>query len=140
MSTSISVTLPDEALYGYRRSAAAAGKPLEQFLAERLTEAVPLVSDKLPRSVQTALQSLEQLDDRDLHEAARCHLPQDQQSEYDRLLSKQAASSLNAEERQSLAAIGDEARRLTLRRAHALMLLKWRGHELPEPDEFVDVE
>ena len=30
-----------------------------------------------------------------------------------------------------LTALGEEARRLTLKKAHAYMLLKWRGHAIP---------
>ena len=140
MSKTISVTLPDEALEGYLRSATAAGKPLEQFLAERLTEVVPFVSDKLPANVQSEMQSLERLDNLALAEAAQCRLSDDKQREYDRLLSKQTGDLLSAEEAKTLNTIGEEARRLTLRRAHALMLLKWRGQKLPECDEPTDLE
>lgn len=140
MSESISLSLPDEALEGFRRSAAAAGKPLEQFLAERLVEAVPAISEKLPESLQSELRSLEHLDDLALAEAAQCRLPDDKQHEYSDLLSKQTDGPLTAEESHTLRAIGDEARCLTLRRARALMLLKWRGHELPEPEQLANVE
>lgn len=64
----------------------------------------------------------------------------DKQRKYDRLLSKQLDGSLTAKEKRSLEAIDDESRRLTLKKAHAAMLLKWRGYALPRPEELSEVE
>jgi len=36
---------------------------------------------------------------------------------------------------EKLHAPGEEARRLTLKKAYAYMLLKWRGHDVPSPEE-----
>jgi hypothetical protein len=50
-------------------------------------------------------------------------------------LAKNAAGSLTVGERKKLNALGDEARQLTLKKAHAYLLLKWRGHTIPSSEE-----
>ena len=44
-----------------------------------------------------------------------------------RLLDKNAAGTITACEREKLAFLGEEARQLTLKKAHPYLLLKWRG-------------
>jgi hypothetical protein len=62
---------------------------------------------------------------------AQTQLSEPDQERYELLLDKQQASSLTTEEQQALEALGQQARLLTLKRAHAYMLLKWRGHSVP---------
>ena len=47
------------------------------------------------------------------------------------LLDKNSENTLTSNETQMLHKLGEEARRLTLKKAHAYMLLKWRGHAVP---------
>jgi hypothetical protein len=131
MAQALTLYLPDEALERYRRGAAVARMDLDAFIAERLAESTPPLADDVPESVRGELRSLEEGDDEALRQAAECHLPDGEQAEYDGLLSKHAEGSLTTVELKRLQALGDEARRLTLKKAHALMLLKWRGHSVP---------
>jgi len=131
MVQAVTVYLPDETLARYQRGAAVARMDLDAFISERLAETPPPLADDLPDSVRAELKSLEDGDDQTLWQAARGRLSEERQSEYDRLLSKRAEGPLATDEEMRLRDLGEEARRLTLIRAHALMLLKWRGHELP---------
>jgi hypothetical protein len=54
---------------------------------------------------------------------------------YSRLLHKNSQGTITAREKETLYALGEEARRLTLKKAHAYMLLKWRGHRIPSQEE-----
>jgi len=135
MAQSISLQLPDETLHRYRRGAAAARKVLEEFLVERLTEAAPPLADDLPSPLREELQAMEDLSDETLWEIAQSHLPPTSQRVYSRLLRKNSLGTLTARERATLHAHGEEARRVTLKKAHAAMLLKWRGYHLPSPAE-----
>jgi len=38
------------------------------------------------------------------------------------------------QEKSTLQALGDEARLLTLKKAHASLVLRWRGHRIPTPE------
>jgi hypothetical protein len=131
----VTLRLPEETLRRYQRSAAAVHKGVEEFIIERLEEAAPPLADDAPLSVQEALQHLESLDDEALWAVAKSKLPPNQQRRYTRLLNKNSQGTLKPEEQETLATLGEEARRLTLLKAHAFMLLKWRGHTLP-PSSF----
>ena len=74
MAQTITLQLPDETLQRYRRGAMAARKLLEEFLIERLVEAVPPLADNLPSPVHEELQTLEQFDDDALWQIARSRL------------------------------------------------------------------
>lgn len=135
MPETVTVQLPEDALHRFRRGAGAARKPLEEFLADRLMDAVPpLVEDLSPR-LRDELDALEQLDESALREVAESRLSPGQQREYSRLLTKNSSGSITSAERNKLEDLGEEARRLTLKKAHAYLLLKWRGHAIPSPHD-----
>lgn len=135
MPQSITLRLPDDTLQRFRRGAGAAGKSLPQFLADRLMEAVPPLPEDIPPPARAELQSLEELDDQALREVADSRLPPSRQRLYRRLLAKNTAGSITAREREKLSALGEEARQLTLKKAHAYLLLKWRGCAIPSLPE-----
>ena len=127
---SITLQLPHSMLQRFRRGAGAAGKSLQQFLAERLMEAVPPLPEEIPPPARAELDALE-LGDQALCEVAESRLPPSRQRLYRRLLGKNTAGSITAGEREKLTALGEEARQLTLKKAHAYLLLKWRGCAIP---------
>jgi hypothetical protein len=134
MAQSVTLQLSDEALQRHQRGAAVARKRLEEFLVERLMEAVPPLADELPSPLHEELQFLEHLDDA-LWQVARSQLPPSRQRLYSRLLTKNSQGTITAREQETLHALGEQARLLTLKTAHAYMLLKWRGHRIPSPAE-----
>lgn len=138
MTQAVTLYLPDDMLERYRRGAAVARMDLDAFIAERLAEMTPPLADDLSGALRAELKSLEEGDDAALWKAAECRLPKERQAEYERLLSKQTEGPLTTDDQQELRELGDEARRLTLIRAHALMLLKWRGHGVPSRQDLQD--
>jgi hypothetical protein len=135
MSEAVTLYLPEDTLKRYRRGAAAAGKGVDEFIADRLAELGPPLADDLPDSLRDELKSLEDADDLTLWEAAGCGLSTEKQEQYDRVLLKHSEGSLTIDEQRRMHELGDEARRLTLKKAHALMLLKWRGHCIPARED-----
>ena len=135
MAQTITLQLPGEMLQRYRRGATVARKSLEEFLMERLVEAVPPLASDLPSPLHEDLGALENLGDRALWKAAQSQLSPARQRLYSRLLHKNSQGTITAREKKKLHALGEEARRLTLKRAHAYMLLKWRGCHIPSPEE-----
>lgn len=135
MAQTITLQLPGETLQRYRRGATIARKSLEEFLMERLVEAVPPLADDLPSPLHEELEVLESLDDKALWKVAQSQLPPAHQRLYSRLLHKNSQGTTTAREKEKLHALGEEARRLTLKKAHAYMLLKWRGHHILSPEE-----
>lgn len=140
MMQTVTVQLPAETVRRYQRGAAAAHKPVEEFIAERLEEAAPPASDHLSADLQAELAQLENLDDDALWATAQKQLSPEQERLYTRLRTKNSRGTLSPAEQVTLTAIGDEARRLTLLKSHAFMLLQWRGHPLPPPDSLATLE
>jgi hypothetical protein len=135
MAHAVTLLLPEETLQRYRRGATAARKLLEEFLVERLLETVPPLADDLSSPLREELQALERLDDDALWQVTRSQLPPARQRLYSRLLARQSQGIITAQEQKTLHSLGEQARLLTLKAAHAYMVLKWRGHRIPSPEE-----
>jgi len=135
MARLVTLQLPDETLQRCQRGATAARKRLEEFLVERLLEAIPPLADNLPSPLQEKLKVLEALSDESLWQVARSQLPPASQRRYSRLLAQNRQGTLPAEERDLLHTLGAEARLLAWNKAHASLLLSWRGHRMPSPEE-----
>ncbi len=134
MAQTVTLHLPDETLQRYQQGARAARKRLEEFLLERLLEAVPPLAAELPSPLREELRLLEALDDDALWRVVRSQLPSARQRLYSRLLTKQSRGTITAREQETLHTLGEEGRLLTLKKAHAALLLRWRGHSLPSPE------
>lgn len=134
MTQRITLELPEDTVRRFQQGARAARKPLEEFLAERLTEAIPPLAGDLPLPFQEAVKTLEPLDDNALWTVARSQLPPAQERQYRQLLAKNSQGTITAHEKVLLQTLGEEARLLTLKKAHAYLLLTWRGHPIPSPD------
>ena len=100
----------------------------------------PPFPEDIPPPLRAELDALEQLDESALREVAQSRLPPNQQREYSRLLASNAAGTITDRERQELNALGEEARQLTLKKAHAFLLLKWRGYPIPSSRELEGAE
>jgi len=135
MAQMVTLQLPDETLQRCQRGATAARKLLEEFLVERLIEAVPSLADDLPSPLYEELEALEQLDNDALLQVGRSRLSPALQRQYSRLLTKSSQGTITAREKEILHTLGEQARLLTLKTAHAYMLLKWRGHRVPSLEE-----
>ncbi len=133
MAQTVTLQLPDEMLQRCQRGATAARKLLEEFLVDRLMEALPPSADAVPSPLREELRALELLDDAALWQMAQSQLSPARQRLYSRLLTKQSQGTITAQERNTLQALGDEARLLTLKKAHASLVLRWRGHRIPTP-------
>ncbi len=95
-------------------------------------ESVPPLADELPAAVRAELEILEDLDNESLLRVAGSHLLPEEQRLYSRLLTKNQRGTLTPVEKEKLHALGEKARHLTLKKAHASLLLKWRGVTLPQ--------
>ncbi len=136
MSATITIQLPIDTLARYQHGAKVAHKKLEEFLTDRLVNLpLPLAKD-LPLPLSRELRELENLDHRALWEVARSSLSSIEQMQYDDLLTKNSSDTLAEHEQKLLNELGQKARLLTLKKAHALMLLQWRGYSIPKLDEW----
>jgi len=138
MAQTITLELPIEMLRRYQRGAAVARKGLEEFLANYLRENPPPLASDLPDPLQKDLEALENLNDEALWKVARSKLPADDQRLYSYLLHKNTQGNLTPREEEKLHILGEKSRLLTLKKAHAFMLLKWRGHQIPAVEDLTN--
>jgi len=129
MAQTVTLQLPDEMLQRCQRGATAARKLLEEFLVDRLMEALLPSADAMPSPLREELRALELLDDEALWQMAQSQLSPARQRLYSRLLTKQSQGTITAQEKNTLQALV-----LTLKKAHASLVLRWRGHRVPTPE------
>lgn len=110
----ISLTLPDNIYQRLQEIATAASTSLEEVLLRTITTGLPPSLSKVPHAFHNDLLGLNRLDDQDLWRVVTGELAY--------------GKALSPEQRQ--------ADFVSLRRAYAFALLKWRGHPMPEPAEF----
>jgi len=125
----VAIHMPDPLYQRLQRLAKASRRPLENLVVQTLDANVPTLPENLPQSVQEELASLELLSDEELWQVAESQY--DTQRVYSRLLQKNSREMLTDVEQTQLNKHYDAVNRLTLRKAYAYVLLKWRGHRLP---------
>jgi len=86
----------------------------------------------MPQGIEQELRVLESLSDDVLWTVARGQVAASKQRRWKRLLDKNRQGILTESERQELEQLIAEGDRLTLYKAHAYLLLKERGHRIPE--------
>jgi len=94
--------------------------------------------DKIPTEYRSELAALEKLDDDELWAAAESDMPEKLQKKMGGLLSKNQSGTLTLREQEALDRLRAEADRLMLRKSYAYVLLKWRGHKIPELAELMN--
>lgn len=127
----VAVQLPRTLYRRLERLSALTQRPLESLIVQTLSSTIPLLPDDLPEPARQSLLQLEALSDDELWQVERSTFPQDQYERFSTLREQRRAGTLSAEEQAILEQLAQDADLLTLRKAYAAVLLKWRGHRLP---------
>jgi hypothetical protein len=109
----VTIQLPDSLYQRLNDVAEASGWPIEEVILQSVRSGMPPSLIKVPDKFHAELLAHNKMDDQSLWEAG--------QGEWD------FAEASEVEQ----AGLG------LLRRAYAYALLKWRGHPLPDPNEFL---
>jgi hypothetical protein len=126
----LTVELPAEVYERLRRAAQGMKQPVELALVQIVLAATPSL-DKVPVPYRADLEALEDRTDDHLWQVAERRLAATKQRRLTNLLDKNQRGRLTDREHQALTALRTEADRLTLQRAYAYLLLKYRGHRVP---------
>lgn len=130
-SDTVTIQLPDDLYRRLERLAELSKQPLEGLIVKTLSASLPALPDDLAPATRDALQSLEGLSDAALWQRAQDTFPQDQYERLTQLREQRYEGALTAEEREELDRLLAAADLLTLEKAYAAVLLRWRGHRLP---------
>ena len=134
--TAQTVTLElSEAIYRQaRQMAAVTRKPMETLLQESIAHSLPPLDDVSPQQA-FELAQLAGLDDTSLWREARQSMTDDQQTEMRALLDRQNQQKLDARDSDRLRALMDLYGQITVRKAHAYLLLARRGYRVPMQEQ-----
>jgi hypothetical protein len=106
---------------------------VEKALADIVRAATPSL-EKVPAEYRAELESLEDLSDDELWRISRSRFAPTKQRRMQGLLDKNQRGELTDRERQAMAELRSVSDRLMLWRSYAALLLKYRGHRVPNPE------
>ncbi len=133
MSTeSVTLQLPVNLYRRVQSVARTMKRPLETFLLDAVTTALPLLND-LPASLANDVSNFALLNDAALWREARRTWSASEQEQLDELLYRKEAGDLDKKGQRTLDHLLAEYDRLMLTRAQAALLLKQRGYDVTDP-------
>lgn len=130
MSHLITLEMPDSVFEPLLRAAEATKQPVESLLLINLQASLPSL-DGLPPETQRNLESLETLADESLWQVMLETVPQDEQQRLRKLLERNHSGAISEADAAELASLQHQADLVMLRKAHAAVLLRFRGKRLP---------
>ncbi len=130
MSQTVTLTLPDRLYQPVQRIARATRQPVEAVLLAALQASLPPL-DGLSADLAQELAGMELLDNDVLRQMLLETVPTYQQQALEELLRRNQAGELTQAEHEQLTSLQHAADRLMLRKAHAAVLLRFRGQRIP---------
>lgn len=126
------LTVPETLYTRLSAQAQAADRSVDELVMQNLLRTLPPeVEGELPPQLQVELDAMAYLSDDGLWQLAQSIMNPDKVALYDLLLERHLANELTAEGHEMLSQLREEVDALTVRKAHAYLLLQSRGHRLP---------
>jgi len=135
----ITLNLPKTVYKQIQRAAEKAQRPVDEVLIEAVTAVAP-VMDTASEKLRTALAQMAYLNDAALWQAARATMSPDQRERLEALHHQQQRQGLTDEEQAEEQALLALYRETLLIRAQAAVLLKQRGYDVSDPQQFTPLE
>ena len=127
----VTLALPEELYRNLEAQAQVGAVTIDQVVLGTLRHHLPPVEADLPAEIQAELRAMDYLSDDALWQIASASMNADKVALWDVLLERKQAGELTLEGQALLSRLRDEGEILTLRKAHAYILLKTRGHAIP---------
>ena len=133
MSTQeLTLELPKSLFQQLAQIAKLTHQPIESLAIQSISSNLPPTVENAPLEMQTSLQKLQTFSIEELLNIAHSQIPATQQQRHLTLLTEnQATDSMSFEKRQELRELGQKADQLTLKKAYAWAILRWRGYRIP---------
>ena len=134
-SRTITLDLPENLYVRLQQAAQATQQSFDAILLRAVQVGSPPGWDDVPAEFQTDLAALDRLDDAALWQVARAQQSEAEMTRYQTLLDNNANRTITSTEQDELDQLRMAFDRHMLRKAQALALLRWRGHQVPPPDQ-----
>jgi hypothetical protein len=131
----VTLELPEDIYEHVRRAAKGMNQPVEKALVDIVRAATPSLA-KVPAEYRAQLEVMEDLGDEELWRISRRRPAPAKQRRLERLLDKNQRGELTDRDRQALCELRADGDRLMLQRSYAALLLKYRGHRVPNVEDF----
>ena len=129
----VTLQIPEIIYQRLVNTARATQRPLEEVMLHALQIGSPPAWDNVPEEFQADLAALDKLDDNTLWQIVRSRKTVADMERYNILLEGNSNNTLTEAERLELMTLRHEADSFMLCKAQAAVLLRWRGHILPNP-------
>jgi hypothetical protein len=129
------VAVPQALYQRLERLAHLSGRSLESLVAQTLAASIPPIPDDLPTHTREALRLLEHDTDAQLWDTVRERVSDAQLEQWESLRDRQRSGNASREDLAMIAQLRANIDLLTLRKAYAAVILKWRGHQIPSLTE-----
>ena len=132
----ITVTIPEMLFLQLEAAARSSAQSVDEVVAQSLERTIPphLVSLLSP-ALQAELDAMEQLSDEALRAIAYGVASAKRSEQMDELIALKQAGAITEQQQEQLTTLRSEAEALMVRKAHAFVLLKSRGHTPPPLDQ-----
>lgn len=130
MLTEIKLQVPEILYQRLVNTARATQRPVEEIIIHALQVGSPPAWDDVPEEFQAEIAALDKLDDNTLMQIVRDRKTATDLERYDTLLEGNSSGTLTEAERLELTALRHDAELFMLRKAQAVVLLRWRGHRI----------
>ena len=127
----VTLALPEELYRELEAQAQVGAVGIDQVVLGTLRRHLPPVENDLAPEVRVELRAMDYLSDDALWQIATASMNSDKVALWDLLLERKGAGELTPEGQDLLNRLRAEGELLTLRKAHAYVLLKARGHSVP---------
>lgn len=128
----ITVTIPEVLFLQLEAAARSSAQSLDAVVVQSLERTIPPhLATLLPQALQTELDAMEHLSDEALRALAFSVEPSERSRQRDELTELSETGTITPEQQRQLSALRAEAEALMVRKAHAFVLLKSRGHTPP---------
>ncbi len=135
----VTLNLPGTVYEQIRRAAEKAQRPVDDVLIEAVAAVAP-VMDTASGPMRSALAHMAYLNDAVLWQAARTTMTTEQQRRLETLHNQQQRGTLTPDERAEEQALLTLYRETLLVKAQAAVLLKQRGYDVSDPEQFIPLE
>lgn len=135
----ITLNLPQTVYEQIQRAAAKTQRSVDEVLIEAVTAVAPIMGTA-PEKLRTALAQMAYLNDAALWQAARTTMLVKQRERLEALHHQQQRQGLTTEEQTEEQALLTLYRETLLIRAQAAALLKQRGYDVTDPQQFTPLE
>jgi predicted transcriptional regulator len=134
-SHSITIELPENVFDRLTQLAQTTDQPLAEIIAQSIASNLPPLIDQASPELQPELLKMQRLSDPELLSIAQTAVSLEQQRQHEELLIKNEDFELSDSEQQELTNLRLAMDRLTVCKAYAWALLRWRGHRIPALSE-----